>query len=331
MMCALGAAVCFGTATVLQAVATRAASAPGDDGAGAGPGGQTALLLRAVRQWRYLAGLALDGLGFVFQIAALRSLPIYAVGAALASSLAVTAVVAARLLRVRLNGMEWGAVGVVCAGLAMLGLASGAEGHRPGTDTLRYVTLGVAVAVLLLGLGAGRWTGPGRSAALGLGAGFGFGVVEVSVRLIDSVTPSALLTNPATYALLVGGGAAFLLLTSALERGSVTAATAGMVIGETLGPAAVGVIWLGDRTREGLTWLAVLGFAVAVTGALALARFGEAPTATGALDMGSSEESKDPERQRGGDTGGSERHRGADAEGSERQRGADAEGSDRGR
>jgi hypothetical protein len=81
--------------------------------------------------------------------------------------------------------------------------------------------------------------------------------------------------NPAAYALLIGGGAAFLLLTSALHRGSVTAATAGMVIGETIGPAAVGVAALGDRTREGLAPLAVAGFALAVLGALALARFGE--------------------------------------------------------
>jgi phosphatidylserine synthase len=50
-----------------------------------------------------------------------------------------------------------------------------------------------------------------------------------------------------------------------------------MVVGETVGPALVGVIWLGDRTREGLAWLAALGFVVAVAGALALARFGEAP------------------------------------------------------
>ncbi|MFD8389764.1 DMT family transporter [Streptomyces sp. NPDC059680] len=269
MVCALGAAVCFGTATVLQAVAARAV---GTDG-----GGEAALLLRALRQWRYLAGLALDGLGFLFQIAALRSLPIYAVSAALASSLAVTAVVAARLLRVRLSGTEWGAVGVVCAGLAMLGLASGPEGNQDGSDTLRYVMLAVAVGMLLLAFAGGRLSGTSRALVLGLGAGFGFGVVEVSVRLVDSLAPLDLLTNPAAYALLIGGGAAFMLLTSALQRGSVTTATAGLVIGETIGPAAVGVVWLGDRTKEGLAWLAVLGFLVAVVGALALARFGEAP------------------------------------------------------
>ncbi|MFD4567416.1 hypothetical protein ACFWOX_23910 [Streptomyces sp. NPDC058467] len=276
MMCALGASVCFGTATVLQAMAARAAA---DDGPGgdSGPGSGAALLLRALRQWRYLAGLALDGVGFLLQIAALRSIPIYAVGAALAASLAVTAVVAARLLKVRLSRVEWGAVGVVCAGLAMLGLASGTEGHQSGSTVLKYAMLATAVAVLLLGLVGGRLPERARPLALGLGAGFGFGVVEVAVRLIDDIAPGALLSNPATYALLLGGGAAFLLLTSALQRGSVTTATAGLVIGETIGPALVGVVWLGDRTRPGLEWLAVLGFAVAVVGALALARFGEAP------------------------------------------------------
>ncbi|MFI8073172.1 hypothetical protein ACIF85_30890 [Streptomyces sp. NPDC086033] len=275
MVCALGASVCFGTATVLQAMAARAADTGGRDGEGTAFA--VTLFLRAVRQWRYLAGLALDGVGFLLQIAALRSVPIYAVGAALASSLAVTAVVSARLLKVRLSAREWGAVGVVCAGMALLGIASGTEGDRDGPSALKYVMLGMALAVLGLALLGGRLPERGRGLALGLGAGFGFGVVEVAVRLIDSLAPSALLANPATYALLIGGGAAFLALTSALQRGSVTTATAGMVIGETIGPALVGVVWLGDRTREGLAWVAVLGFAVAVAGALALARFGEAP------------------------------------------------------
>ncbi|MFC9505244.1 hypothetical protein [Streptomyces sp. NPDC057002] len=274
MVCALGAAVCFGTATVFQAMAARAAAATG-------PGGDVALLWRALRQWRYLLGLALDGLGFLLQIIALRSVPIYAVGAALAASLAVTAVVAARLLEVRLSRVEWAAVGVVCAGLALLGLAAGAEGDESGPDWLKWAMLGAAGGVLLLGAVGGRLPERGRALALGLGAGCGFGVVEVAVRLIDGLSPGELFTNPAAYALVLGGGAAFLLLTSALQRGSVTTATAGLVLGETVAPALIGVIWLGDRTREGLGWLAVLGFAVAVAGALALSRFGEAPVESG--------------------------------------------------
>jgi hypothetical protein len=228
-----------------------------------------------MRQSRYVAGLGLDAAGFGLEIVALRTLPIYVVGAALAASLAVTAVAAARVLRVRLSGTEWGAVVAVCGGLAMLGLTSGGEGHRPGGTGLRVGLLCAAVTVLAVGAVAGRLPDGARAAALGLGAGFGFGIVEVAVRLIDDVSFSALLANPAAYALLIGGGTAFLLLTSALQRGSVTAATAGMVIGETVGPAAVGIAALGDRTRDGLAPLAIAGFALAVLGALALARFGE--------------------------------------------------------
>ncbi|MGW9439288.1 hypothetical protein [Streptomyces sp. NPDC055607] len=276
MICAFASAICYGTASVFQAVAARAAEP------GTGGGIDVALLWRAVRQWRYLAGLCLDGLGFVLQIVALRTLPIYVVGAALAASLAVTAVVASRVLRVRLSRVERTAVAVVCAGLAMLALASGREGHRAGPEALDWALLAVAFGILLLGAAAGRLPDRPRALALGLGAGLGFGVVEVAVRLIDGID----LADPALYALLAGGGAAFLLLTSALQRGSVTTATAGMVLGETIGPAAVGVAWLGDTTRTGLGWLAVTGFAVAVAGSLTLARFGEAPEAEPAPETG---------------------------------------------
>lgn len=271
MIAALGAAVAFGVASVLQAVGTRQ-TAPGT---GSGSGVDTRLLASAVRQSTYIAGLGLDAVGFALELVALRTLPIYAVGAALAASLAVTAITATRLLHTRLASREWAAVAAVCGGLALLGLSSGAEGDGHGGPALRWSVLAAAAAVLLIGAAAGRLPEGPRAAVLGLGAGFGFGVVEVAVRLIDGLTPAKLFANPALYALLLGGGAAFLLLTSALQRGSVTVATAGMVIGETIGPALVGVLALGDRTRGGWAPVAVAGFALAVAGALALARFGE--------------------------------------------------------
>lgn len=263
MVAALAAALCFGVASVLQAIGARAAEP------GSGSGVDTRLLARALAQRTYIAGLALDGLGFAMELIALRALPIYAVGAALAASLAVTAVAASRLLHATLQRVEWAAVATVCGGLALLGLAAGGEGHGQGSTALRWGTLAAAGGVLLVGAAAGRLPGRARAAALGLGAGLGFGVVEVAVRLVDG------LTGPALYALLLGGGAAFLLLTSALSRGSVTTATAGMVIGETIGPALVGVLALHDRTRAGWAPVAVAGFTLAVVGALVLARFGE--------------------------------------------------------
>jgi len=274
LLLALGCSVCYGTATVLQAAATRSVDA-GDSDSGVDP----ALLLRALRQWRYLVGIGLDGLGFVLQVAALRLVPIYVVAAAIAGSLAVTAIVAAWVLSTRLSAIEWAAVAVVCASLAMLGLAAGPEGTGHGPAGLGWALLVIVAVVFVAGAAAGRLSDRSRALVLGLGAGAGFGVVEIAVRLIDSIDPTkaAFYTNPAVYAVIVGGLAGFMLLTSALSRGSVTTAVAGMVVGETVGPALVGVAWLGDQTRAGLGWLVVAGFVVAVFATLALSRFGEAP------------------------------------------------------
>jgi drug/metabolite transporter (DMT)-like permease len=274
LLLALGCSVCYGTATVLQAAATRSVDT-GDSDSGV----DAALLLRALRQWRYLVGIGLDGLGFVLQVAALRLVPIYVVAAAIAGSLAVTAIVAAWVLSTRLSAMEWAAVVVVCASLAMLGLAAGPEGTWHGPAGLGWALLVIVAVVFVAGAAAGRLSDRTRALVLGLGAGAGFGVVEIAVRLIDPIDPTKAVfyTNPAVYAVIAGGLAGFMLLTSALSRGSVTTAVAGMVVGETVGPALVGVAWLGDQTRAGLGWLVVAGFVVAVFATLALSRFGEAP------------------------------------------------------
>jgi hypothetical protein len=101
-------------------------------------------------------------------------------------------------------------------------------------------------------------------------------VLGVAARVLNGFAPATLIRDPATYALIAAGIVSFLFYASALEGGSVTVATAGVVLAETLPPAAVGVIFLGDRTRPGLGGVAIAGFALAVCCAVALARFGEA-------------------------------------------------------
>src|SRR6185312_6642617 len=66
---ALGCSVCYGAASVMQAVAARSVEAGGRSGVDA------LLLLRAVRQWRFMAGVGLDGVGFLLQVLALRLVP----------------------------------------------------------------------------------------------------------------------------------------------------------------------------------------------------------------------------------------------------------------
>ncbi len=80
--------VSYGLATVLQAVGARRT--------GGGDTLDVGLLVRLAHQGPYLAGLALDVGGVLFTVLALRKLPLFVVQAAIAGSLAVTAVAAAR-------------------------------------------------------------------------------------------------------------------------------------------------------------------------------------------------------------------------------------------
>jgi drug/metabolite transporter (DMT)-like permease len=264
---ALLAAVCFGIASVLQARGSR--EVPAAEGV------DPRLLARLARSWPFVIGVSLDGLGFLFELAALRKLPLFLVQSAVASSLAVTAVVAARFLHERLSPREWAAVGVVCGGLALLGVSAGREGSgAPGRAF--YVWLGAGLVVLaLLGMVAGRWSEPVRSITLGVASGLAFGVVALAARTLPGLAPIRLLTAPSTYLLVAGGVLGFLLYATSLQRGAVAVATAALVLGETVAPAAIGTLVLGDQARPGLAWLAIVGFVLALVGALSLARFGE--------------------------------------------------------
>ena len=271
LLCALGAAIAYGVASVMQSVAAQATE---DSGAG---GVDPKLLVRVLGQWKFVLGLSLDVLGFVAQIAALHVLPLFVVQAALTASLAVTAV-AARFLGVRLGRKEWAAVAVVVAGLALLGAAAESEGSDPVGLGFRLGLIGAVVVLAAAGIVAGKASRRVRTPALGLVAGLSFGVVAIAGRIIPSLAPLDLLTDPATYTVAVAGGMAMLFYATALQRGSVTTSTAMMVLGETVFPSLVGVLVLGDRTRPGFAVVAIAGFALAVAAALALARFGEPAT-----------------------------------------------------
>src|SRR5215467_1923948 len=76
---ALMAALCYGIACVMQAMAVRAASRR-KAAAGRTPlgGVDPGLVVRMLHQWPFIASLGLDLIGFAAQLVALRSPPLYA-------------------------------------------------------------------------------------------------------------------------------------------------------------------------------------------------------------------------------------------------------------
>jgi drug/metabolite transporter (DMT)-like permease len=274
LIAAIVAPLLYGIAAVMQAIAVRAAS--NKPAGGASGGVDPGLVVRLLRQWRFVLSICLDLLGFVAQLIALQKLPLFAVQAFVASNLAVTAVVASRVMGVTLSWREWAAVFGVVVGVGLLGCSAGAEGAAQVGNVFKLALIVAVAGLTVLGLAAAKLNEPYRTTALGLTAGFGFGVLSIAARVLSGFTPLDLARDPAAYAVAAAGIISFMFYATALESGSVTVATAAVVLAETIPPAVIGVIFLGDQTRPGLAVVAWAGFFIAVASAVMLARFGEA-------------------------------------------------------
>lgn len=264
---AVAAAVCYGVGSILQAAAARGTTQV--------EGLDARLLVRLLGSWRYLLGVGLDGLGFVLGLVAVRSLPLFVVQSIVASFLAITAVLGAIFLKMPLSRRDKIGIVVVVVGLVLVG-SSAAEDAEVAVSTVE--TWGVLIAALVLvvlAIPAGRLAGAAGATALGAVAGLAFGATAVAARMLPDDL-EALPASPATWALLLAGATALLTYSIALQRGTVTQATAPVVVGETIAPAIVGLTLLGDAPRPGWGVVAAVGFVLAVAGAVSLARHGEA-------------------------------------------------------
>jgi drug/metabolite transporter (DMT)-like permease len=262
---ALTAAALFGSGSIVQAMAVR--RIPRSRGLSA------ALVGQLLRQPLFLAAMALNLVGFSMHLIALRSIPLFLAQAGIAASLAVTALLAVRIFGDRLGFSDWAAVAGTCLGLALLAASSGSVGDEKASTTF-VIGLFTALAALAAGgLVASRLQGAMSTELLGLLAGFGFAGVSISARILPGLAPATVAEAPPAYALVLSGALAFLLYSVALQRGSVTGATAPMIVSQTVTPAAVGVLLLHDGIRSGWIPIAVLGFVITGLGALRLARF----------------------------------------------------------
>ncbi len=276
LIAAVVAALFYGVASVMQAIAVRQASHRDTAAGGASPGVDPGLLPRMLHQWRFVASIVIDTLGFVAQLIALQRLPLFAVQAMVAANLAVIAVLAALVLHSTLSLREWLAVTGVVAGVGLLGSSAGAEGASQASLIFKFALLAVTGGLALGGIAAARLPDPARTLLLGTVAGFGYGVLGIAARVLNGFEPLTLLRDPAAYAVVAAGIVSFVFYASALEGGRVTVATAAVVLAETLPPAVIGVAFLGDKTRPGLEPVAIIGFIAAVASAVMLANFGEA-------------------------------------------------------
>ncbi len=271
ILAGLAAMTAYGGGSVLQAVAARRTAMATDL--------DVRLLARLVTQAPYLAGLALDLIGFVFNVVALQSMPLFLVQCMIAGSVGVTA-----LLSVPVLGVRLGAIGVVAVLALMGGLVLLASSAEPGSAQVvsgpfAWALVGCATALALLSALSFRL--PQRAAFFVLSALAGVAFAGVGVAARALVVPDPwwqVVANPLSWALAAFGILGLLLFASALQRGSVTVASALMFTIEVVLASVVGFLALGDVVPTGIAlFLALVGVALSLGGAIVLSEYGEQP------------------------------------------------------
>jgi hypothetical protein len=252
LVAAVGAAIGYGAGSVLQAAATRRKSG-----------------LRVLAEPLYLIGVALDLLGWLASLVALRSLPLFAVQSLLAGSLVTTVVLARIVLGVRMRPTDRVAVVAVTGALAVLALAAGEQ--PAGAPPAGFTGAVVAGACVLAVVAAVAYRSGGATVLAALG-GLGFSGAALAARGAHGGADGwHVVLQPLAVAVVLCGVAGALAYVRALERGAVGPATALVAVIEVVVPGVVGVAVLGDSVRAGWPLAAIVATVVALAGCVVLA------------------------------------------------------------
>ena len=257
---AIVAAFIYGTGSVLQAVGTRQAQT--------GRAGR-ARFWGVVHQPLYLTGLGCDLVAWVLTVAALQHLPVFAVQSIVASSLAVTVVLAKVVFATTLRRRDIAAIIATAISLVLIGAAAG--DHAPTRPATTFVVLVVLGAPALVAIShATRVTSAHVSATIA-GAAFAGSMLAARATHLDHGLIDAA-SKPLTWAVVAYGLVGIVSYARALEGGNVGTVTATTWATEIVLAATLGRIVLGDDTRAGWEWIAAVGLGLALASTVTLAR-----------------------------------------------------------
>jgi drug/metabolite transporter (DMT)-like permease len=267
---ALLTALSNASASVLQRRAARDAPE--------GKAFKLSLLGYLVHRGVWIAGIGMTIVAAVCQAAALDTGPIALVQPLFIVELPFALLLAGLVMRRRLPGRTWIAVGVVTAGLALVLACAAPSG---GTDTapaslwtLALLATGGFEAALLTA--SVRTRGHTRAALLGLAAACGYALTAALMKQAISALNHGAVQFFSTWQLYataaVGLGSLF-LLQNALQAGSLVASQPMLTMGDALISVCLGVLLFGETIR--LDWWLVpqiFGLIVIAIGYIELSR-----------------------------------------------------------
>jgi drug/metabolite transporter (DMT)-like permease len=257
---ALGAAAAFATANVAQREAVR--HHPSSQALDAG------ILLRAIRQPLWLAGLAASIVGFGLEAAALAIAPVVLVQPLIVAELPFALPLSAFLVRRRLGPREWCGLGFVSIGLAVLLIVMRPSDRASGAGPMVWITVFVIIGLLVTGLltVAERTKGISRTSAVAIAAGSVFGLMVVITKAATHAFAKhgiAALGGWQPWALAAVGLGGMVLAQNAFRSGPLAVSLPLIDLGEPLVGSAIAVFAFGERLGH-LDLFATTAFVAAI-------------------------------------------------------------------
>jgi drug/metabolite transporter (DMT)-like permease len=264
LFAALACSICNGTAAVLQKVsADREEKTDSMD---------VGFLFNLFQDPPYIIGVVLDFLGWILTVYAVQYLPLFLVEALIAANIVVTIFIERIFLHGHISMPMYEAAGIIIAGLITLALSAAPDHADSVSATTRWLIVLSPLAVGILGHIVARSQKHVATIALAALSGLAFGQTSIIGRIFTFSRPLwHTLYSPLIFGLIASGILGIWLFSTALQRSRASVANASMTGAQTLIPAVVGILVLGDQPRHGLWYVVVAGTILVLTGVSILA------------------------------------------------------------
>jgi len=256
-------AATYGMASVLQSICAKRIETSGAISARS--------LAQIATQIPYITGVGLDGVAWLLSLLALAQLPLFVVQAMVAGAIGFTVLFAAIFQRVQPTSRQLAVLLVLAGGLAGLALSGAPEEARKTPPAYSWGMWAGVIAIACVGAFVAReLRGDRAAAALGCLAGLAYGGTALCARALVADVSLSDLRDPLLWGLLAYGALGLVFFTAALQRGSVTVATAWLFTAETVIPSLIGLTVLGDSARNGYAVIAAVSFVITIVAAVGL-------------------------------------------------------------
>lgn len=267
---AFAAALCVGTAAVLQKI--------GADEEKKVRSLDVRLLWELAGDLPYIIGVCLDGASWVLTLFAVHYLPLFLVQTIIAMNIAITAILEAIFFRRQLGRLRYGAITLIVLGLILLAITAAPGKIGVITPSIKWAMLLGVIPIAAAGAVLARHRSYLATIGIAGLSGIAFGQTAVIGRIFQLYSPLwHNIYSLYVWSSLANGVLGILLLSIALQRTYATTTSATATAAQTLIPTVIGIALLGDGTRPGLWYIAILGAAFALTGTLVMASKHEHP------------------------------------------------------